>query len=224
MAAHPQLSMDDATEIVKYVLSLNNKEQKASLPTKGSYTTKMDKNTKPGGVYLLRAAYTDKGANGVPAATSEQTMMLRSATVPAETAEDIDGIQKYKVPGMPFTVMIGQKNGSYLGFKQLDLTGVDQLVFVASASAQYGMQGGTVEVRLDSPTGEVIGESTPIVPTKEQGMPAPIMAVTKLKSVAGTHDIYAIYKNEKTVAGQMLFVLTVMQVNYNAKTASVSQR
>ncbi len=225
MAAHPQISLEDATEMIKYVLSLNQTTVKPSLPTKGTYTTKLEKGQGDTGVLLMRASYSDKGANGLPPARSEQTLLLRSAAVDAGSAEIVEGVQKYKVPQMPFTMMIGSGNNSYLGFKHIDLNGVDQVTFVTAAPAQYGMGGGSVEVRIDSPTGDVIGQSSQIVPYKgKEQMPPPAVVVAKLKPTSGFHDLYFIYKSGSGPATQMLFVMMQIRFGYNGKTLKIASR
>ena len=223
MAAHPQISPEDATQMVNYILNLGSANNTPSLPAKGTYTTRLEKGVKDGGVYLMRASYSDKGANGLPSARAEKTLMLRSENVPAGSAESFDGVQKFKLPDMPYTLMIGQKHNAYFGFRQLDLTGIDQLSFVTSAAKQYGMTGGTVEVRIDSPTGEVIGESSVIVPnTSTEAMPPPTIVSAKLKPVSGFHDLYCVFKNEKAASGQMLYVVLTVQFSYNAKNTTVA--
>lgn len=226
MAAHPQLSETEATEMVKYILSLESSSQSPSLPAKGSYTTTLEKGVNPGGVFLLRAAYSDKGANGLPSARSEQTFVLRNATVEAGTADVDEDVQKFKLPDIPTTLMIGQKSGAYVGFKQLDMTGIDQITFVTSAVSQYGMTGGTVEVRLGSPTGELIGESAKIIPVASpaEGMPAPSIVAAKVKPVTGFQDVYFVYKNEESAPGRMLFVMLQIHFGYNPKLTTVASR
>lgn len=209
MAAHPQLSVSDATEIVKYVLSLSGSPQVKSMPVKGSYTTVIPKGVPDQGVVILRAAYTDKGANGIAPATSEKVMLLKSSNFSASKADKIDGIMKYKLPEPPIELMIGSGNKSYLGFSPVDLTGIDQVVFAALAPQDMAnAAGGTVEVHIDSPTGPVIGESSPIEPTKGKfTQPAPIISMAKLTPTSGMHEVYFVYKNEKSPSGQMLFIL-----------------
>jgi len=226
MAAHPQISLPDATEMVNYVLSLASPVVKTSLPAKGTYVAKLEKGEGAGGVYLIRASYSDKGANGLPPARAEKTLTLRSASIDAGSADTNDGIQKFKLPDTPFTMMIGQKNNSYIGFKHFDMTGVDVATFVASAPKQYGMTGGTVEVRIDSPTGDVIGESSVIAPSVSAGAgpAAPTIAVAKLKPVSGFHDVYFLYKNEKATGGQMLYVLMQINFSYNPKSSAVAMK
>ncbi|HTE33013.1 MAG TPA: PKD domain-containing protein, partial [Chryseolinea sp.] len=213
MAAHPQLSVPDATEIIKYVLSLGTASNVQSLPVKGSYTTTIPKGVPDQGVVILRASYTDKGANGIAPATSEKIMILKSASFSAAKADKIDGVMKYKLPEPPMELMIGSGNKSYLGFSPVDLTGIDQVVFVALAPQDVAnAAGGTVEVHIDSPTGPVIGESSPIVPSKGKfDKPAPIISFAKISSPGGMHEVYFVFKNDKSPSGQMLFILINVQ-------------
>jgi cytochrome c len=55
--------------------------------------------------------------------------------------------------------IIPKANG-YIGFKQLDLTGIPQLEISAMALKMMGYLGGTIEVRLDKPDGELLGQVT----------------------------------------------------------------
>jgi cytochrome c len=217
MAAHPQLRKEDATEIVKYILNLNETAGSPSLPPSGSYTAQIPKGVSDAGVLLLRAAYTDKGANGVPEVRSEKNLILKSSSVDGGTADDIDGIMKFKEPSFPGTLMIGQKNNAYIGFKQIDLTGIEQIMFVTMAPAEYGMTGGKIEVRLDSPTGELLGTTSEIAAKKGGQRPAPIIAQAKIKPTSGLHDVYYVLKNETAKDGQSLFVVLKIQYMNNPK-------
>ena len=45
-----------------------------------------------------------------------------TANIPAGNADMVEGVQKYKLPAPPITLMIGSGNNSYVGFKQVDFT------------------------------------------------------------------------------------------------------
>jgi cytochrome c len=218
MAAHPQLSPADATEIVKYILSLGTVSK--SLPTKGTYTATIPKGASDQGVLILRASYTDKGANGMAAATSEKLMVLRSPNVAAGKADLWDGIMKYSIPQPPMDIMIGLSNNAYISHKKIDLTGIEQIVFAALAPTAYGNPaGGIIEVHIDSPTGEKIGESDKIVATKGKSQtPEIIIKPVKLKPTQGKHDLYFVYRNNEAAPGSMLFILVNATFVYNDKT------
>jgi len=88
------------------------------------------------------------------------------------------------------------------------------------------MTGGTVGVRLGSPTGELIGESAKIIPVASpaEGMPAPSIVAAKVKPVTGFQDVYFVYKNEESAPGRMLFVMLQIHFGYNPKLTTVASR
>ena len=47
--------------------------------------------------------------------------------------------------------------GGYVGFKDVDLTGVNSVILKGTYTDKNGNNGDTLSVRLDSPTGKVIG-------------------------------------------------------------------
>ncbi|QHT70061.1 carbohydrate-binding protein [Rhodocytophaga rosea] len=217
MTAHPQLSLSDAKDIIQYVLSLDaEKKPVVNLPLKGTYTTKVPENSGDQGVFIVRAAYTDKGANGVPPAKAEEVLVLRNPKVTAATADKTQGIQKFKIPGFPVEMVIVMGAGGHVGFSKTDLTNINQIEFtVAAPKDQLNSAGGTIEIRLDSPTGQLIGETSQIVTTDTPVMSTPPQQVkAKLNNVSGIHDVYYVFKNDK-VKNQPLFVLYTVQYHNN---------
>jgi len=208
MAAHPQLAKSDAQEMVRYILSLGNKQANKSLPSKGTFNATVPEGNN-NGVYILRAAYTDRGANGLPPVLSEKVMVLRSPSVPAGKADTLDNIMKYSLPNSDMVFMIGSKDNAFIGFKDIDLTGISTVAFVASAASNYGQVGGTVEIRIGSPTGAILGTSNEVVPTEvNPGAPRqPAIVAAKIQPTSGKQDIYFVYKNSKAATGQSLFTI-----------------
>ncbi len=213
MAAHPSLPDKDVAEMVKYILSLTQKPAN-SLPLKGSFTTAIPKGQSDQGVFILRAAYTDKGANGIPGIRSEQVMVLRNASLSAAASDAFADMMIMKIPGQEVKIAIAQKAGAYIAYKDVDLSGIGSVMVLANAPSTYGMVGGSVEVRLDSPTGELIGTTSAIVakPMDPTAPPMPAMALAQLKPQTGKHDVYFVCKNDKAGTGQSLFVM--MQVMF----------
>ena len=75
MNAHPQLSKDETTTIVKYILSLSQQKTYDSLPATGTAFIKPPAGA-TGGTWLLTASYTDQG-NGVVPLTASKQLALR---------------------------------------------------------------------------------------------------------------------------------------------------
>lgn len=97
-------------------------------------------------------------------------------------AGDFPGVEE------DIALMIGKNNG-YLMFENLDLTGIQAIETVPGVVSMY-MQGGNLEVRIDSPEGELIGNlkvETTLAPNQE-------VKRISLKPTAGKHDIYFVFK------------------------------
>lgn len=218
MASHPQLSVADATEMVNYILNLGVEEKIVRLAPQGTYTptaTSFDGN----GVYIMRAAYTDNGANGIEASTVEKTMILKSASFSASIADETDGVQRFKLPQPPMDLMIGSRSGGYMRYNKLDLSGISEVTcYVFAPEAQLNAAGGTIEVRLDRVDGTLVGESKAIVPSKGKDPSlTPTIANIKISPTTGVHDVYFIFRNEKAPGGQSLFIISNIAFKYDAK-------
>ena len=234
MAAHPQISQAEANIIVQYILNINEPVTAKSLPTQGSYATKIPEGQKPNGSYILRAAYKDKGTKGMKSLATEDLIVLRNAILNPELADKSKGTQLMITPSRSFS-MIG--NDSYLGYANIDLNGISEIEITAQAQTRVGASGGIFEVRLDSPTGKLIGQSEKIEPKEartgppaapatvasangQTAAPAPTpdpavrrnMGSTKLKVVIpanlGQHDVYLVFKNDKVKETQIMMSLS----------------
>ncbi len=155
MPGHPAMSVADAEIIVKYILNVNEKSF-STLPTKGTYSVKLPEGDNGQGSVLVRAAYTDRGAKTVPTQTSENMIVLHSPQMNASDAPVVHGAE-LKGRGMGKGLNVIPYANTYIGFHKLDLTGIKQLDFGASAQRREGSAGGTIEARLNSPTGPLIG-------------------------------------------------------------------
>ena len=207
MAGHPQLSANDAGDMVKYILSLSNEKANAnSLPVSGSYTTKVPAGDKGQGVFILRASYEDQGNNGLPSLTSEQTYTLRNAKISPHGFDKYESANKMSFGGNDFA--IPSKSGAYMGLNQADLTGIQRVeLTVATPIAQLNAQGGNIELRLDSPTGKLIGESGFIEATDKGGFGGNAAKIN-LTPTEGIHDIYLVFQNPKA-EGSLMVVMGI---------------
>ncbi len=218
MAAHPGLADKDIAEMVGYILSVSQKSA-ASLPVTGKYPTVIPKGQSDQGVFLIRASYQDKGANGLPGVRTEKVLMLRNASLSAAAFDESSEARKIKIPGQDREIVIASKDGAYLVFKNLDLTGIGTLGIAGTANKAYGMAGGKVEVRLGSPTGALIGETNAIIskapaPSASNPMGGVDMVFTPIKPTAGQQDVYLVCKSSSRDESAMLFVL--MQVIFQS--------
>ncbi len=158
MPAHPAITINDARTIVNYILNVNEKTI-STLPLKGAYTPKIPKDDNGKGLLIVRAAYTDKGSSVAPSLTSESVMALRSNHVSAGKADTVNNADVKLQTMFAVSLNIIPKPNGYIGFKQIDLSGIKQLALNAIAWPALGFAGGDIEVRLDGPAGELLGQT-----------------------------------------------------------------
>lgn len=207
MAAHPRVTDAQASAMVRYILSLaDSKSATPSLPTSGTYAPPAGSGDSPQSVVVVRASYTDRSANGMPAITEDKEVVLRSPTVVVASGVLSDGISRQSVEGLPVPITVVNRPGGSVALKQLDLTGVGAVTLVAVAPAQYNAQGGNVEVHLDSPTGALLGETEMIRPTTDQAAPPSRLRVA-LKPTAGIHDVHLVFRNPDQKGDAFMFGL-----------------
>jgi cytochrome c len=160
MAAHPKLTKPEAETIVKYILSVTQKKAAAApIPLSGSYAAKVPAGENGKGGYLLRAAYADKGAGTMPSLSSESIVALRNPIVDPKNADESKSTELLTTPSVTFS-MLG--DNSYLGYNNIDLTGIKQIHFLVQATPSSGDAGGMIEIHLDKPDGKLIGQTVMI--------------------------------------------------------------
>jgi cytochrome c len=144
MNAHPQLSINDAEEIVRYILALNETNTVKSLPLSGSVVFSKHPANDYTGHYVLQASYEDSGAKGVPL-KGNVSLSLRSARVMANNADayrDVNWIE---------TAIGGIHHNSYFMLKAVDLKGINKITYRYSS-----ITSGVIEVRAKSARGAVL--------------------------------------------------------------------
>ena len=181
MAAHPQIKDADAIKMVEYILSLADAKDAKRLPLAGSVTPGKEDD----GVYVLTATYEDKSVNGIPSLTTTDALILRSSFLRANEAEDLRFARHANWQGSHSLQNL--MNGAHAVYKNVDLTGVKKATIIAYINPKDN-PGGTVEIRLDKPDGELLGEGNITAPAMSR-------VATSLKPVTGHHDLYIVFKN-----------------------------
>lgn len=190
MVGHPDLSKKAATQIVGYILSLAEGPEEHTKPLKVAGKIQPE-SFADHGLYRITAKYEDHGGSGVGSLTDEEYLVLRPPYIQAESfneeknlrigGEIEDGDDRY---------IENIKHGSYVVYKATDLTRIDYINFRYAS----GGIGGQVQLRLDSPEGQVMGE-VELANTggwqswQEQSM--------QIASTTGVHDLYVIFINQK---------------------------
>ena len=170
----------------------------------GQYVAKTPAGDKGQGVYIFRAAYKDHGANGLPGIPTEESFTLRNPNVNPQDYNEFADVNKMAFNGTKF--VIPSKSGSYIALKDIDLTGLSQVEFMAMApKAQLNALGGFIEVRADAPTGKLLGKSDFIGDTGGGFMGKPV--VVGLQPMEGMHSLYVVFTNPDPKASGALMIV-----------------
>ncbi|SDK22954.1 cytochrome c [Catalinimonas alkaloidigena] len=205
MPAHPQLSVSDASQIVRYIFSLDQQDNAMapSKPAKG--TLVLNDHQKRGnaatGDYVISATYTDKGANQITPLTGSNQLILRNPKLKAASADGPDNLFLYDVPGIG-QIVVGM-GGGYMVFKDIDLTDVNGITVGVSAPAEQ-TKGGDLELHLDKPDSPAIVKAT-VSTTEQMGMQ---QVNLPLSGQSGKHDLYFSFVGP---AGQGLYAVSTVE-------------
>ena len=153
MIPHSHHTPEEIQEMVSWIYSLEPQGLvRVFNGFVGEIPLNKDETSKPGH-FKLEANYLDRGAGAIPPLNASALIYLRQRLVEAETADEVHGPQILNsgtAGGGKFAGAIN--HGHALRFNSLTLDKVKHLTFrVASAGA-----GGSIEVRLDRPDGDLL--------------------------------------------------------------------
>ncbi|SKA34039.1 cytochrome c [Chitinophaga eiseniae] len=189
MSAHPDMSAEDAREIVHYILSLSSVQ--GTLPMHGVQPFKAHAGKGTEGGYLLMATYTDKGANNIEPITGREYIMLKNPRVQAEDFDEGNvSLITITTANLAYTAV---RNNSYMRFNRLYMDGVKSLQF----NVQEQGIGGVLEIRLDKQDGPLAGQvAIKAGNAAAAGRTAGWKTVTAaVQPVTGQHDLYFVFKS-----------------------------
>jgi cytochrome c len=215
--------VNEATAMANYLVS-SKADRLSSLPLQGTFTPTIPAGDTGRGALVLRAVYTDKGAGQLPVQTAEAVTVLRSPRLGPVGADIQEGITAAPARGTSGAII--PKANSHIGYRALDLTGIARVDVAAQASPRNDHVGGTIEVRLGSPTGPVVGQGVVALPGGRGGTPTAAEAQTAgvatggrgrggaaavqipLKPTTGVHDLYFVFRNPAASSIQPLMTVS----------------
>lgn len=158
MPANTELKNDDATKIISYIMSLGQKEApKPSLPAKGIVADPLlGKTFSESGMFVLNASFTDRGGKESKPLSGNGSVVLKSPKIGMDQAKNLNGFSIMKYGGQ--TLMMLPSTQASFSLNDIDLTQIIKLQ-IAAAGQEAGKDGYSIEARLDSPTGKVLGSS-----------------------------------------------------------------
>ena len=180
MSAHPQIPVQDAQEMVKYIFSLTDAQTQKTMPMQGTLALNDHAAETPRGQYTLVATYTDNGGKVVGPLTSTDVVTLRNAKMRAIDADSYVGFPRWG------SRLSAGSHKAYLLYKGIDMTGIKSLTYDYSSLNKDG----EIEVRLDSYAGPVVSR-TPYTATGDWKTNQQVTS-TFDKPISGKHDVYVV--------------------------------
>ncbi|MEN8798178.1 MAG: PQQ-dependent sugar dehydrogenase, partial [Flavobacteriaceae bacterium] len=164
MPAHPDLSEAESGMLVKYILSLANKDdlKKNSLPAKGVVVAESGS---PNTLFQLSASYTDQGYGGVKALTGYAAVRLKSNTFLFSDQIPHEGLIPFNFNNTDLFLLPAED--SWFALNNLDLRGIGSAVMMVGWQ-QAPLSGLNFELRLDAPDGPKIGSGSLPKPSPNQ--------------------------------------------------------
>jgi cytochrome c len=193
MAAHPQLNMEEVTQIVDYILTLkpNKEEVQASLPLEGTLTFNKHAPSKGEGAYVLMASYRDQGNAGQPESelNIQGQFMFHSQKIEAEDANEIsEGTNTWSTNSVK--IVGGLVHNSFLRFDNVNLEKLHHLKYAAFYAGNYDYKG-VLEIREGAVDGPIIGKQS----LRYSGGAETIYYEIPIKSSLKTATMYLVFKN-----------------------------
>jgi cytochrome c len=221
MPPHPNLTTGEIRTILEYFLNVGNSAI-STLPLEGSHTPELPDGR---GRVVVRAVYTDMPVGSLPAQTSVAMKVLRGPMLNPASADVFENVTfgarssgaGAETRGLAITA---QQNG-YIGFRQIDLTGIRELTLTVSTSGDMWAKGGIIEVRTGGPNGQLIGAATVAVaprPARGRGAgaapaPPPPAPTITLRPSTGFHDMYFVFRNDQATPAEPLMTVSAIVVN-----------
>ncbi len=161
MAAHPQHSVSETSEMVNYILSLSDQgaDKNEGIAMKGTLNANRHQIDNEDGVYVFQAAYTDNGANGIQPMLTNKMIVLKHPKVRAESYDHFEKTSKRRVSqvGETSTVLFSHA-GAYIAFDNVDLSQLSSATLRIISSVE-----GEILIKTGGVDGKIVG-STKINP------------------------------------------------------------
>jgi cytochrome c len=189
------VSEEEATIIIDYLMTLD--AQAARLPLSGiiNPTQHIDA---PGGRYVFKVNYTDRGGDIIGPLASSTSLDLRSPMVEAESYDYWEGSRLRDTE--EFSYMGDLRDGGYFGFKDIDLKEIDALRMRIGANAP----GFTIHIRSGKPDGEVL--ATQAIPSTGKVATFQEINIPLNEVPQGKNDLYFVVSTEGDSGRAQAFV------------------
>jgi len=214
MPAHPDLDKNDARLIAMYIQSLGDKEN-TSMPPKGSFTPSEGNDGK---TLVMTASYTDGGHEGIRSLTGSKRMALKSSSFDLGSVVDVESFNPVEFGGMKLLIL--PRGGGSFAYENIDLTGVKSINVIAGWQSAPS-KGIELEIRANSPDGELVGTGRMDVPDEDSE--SGLIHIPVSNTVDGVVDkLYIVYNPKDADKFGMLTFAALVNVSFSSQAGPPS--
>lgn len=208
MPANPHLAPAAAERLVDFILDMSpDRVRPAGLPLKGTirfdqHSASVEENPFMGprsaAEYRLEAAYRDRGTDtAAPLATSE-TLTFSWPNLLAADFDEGEHAMVVHAPEGALTpegmggeaFLVGTRDNTTAHYRDIDLTGIRTIRIGGGALSAF-MEGGAVEVHLDTADGELLGTHE----IEASLLPTASIGEVDVAETEGIHDIVLVFRS-----------------------------
>ncbi|MFC3417238.1 ThuA domain-containing protein [Algoriphagus hitonicola] len=212
MPANPDLKESDLNALVAYIFSLKG-EQTPSLPASGTLDPTMGKTPSPMGALMINASYTDQGGENIKPLSGGTTKTLLPNTLDPGLATDLEGYSSMAFDGRNL-LMVPSETASF-GLPAVDLTGIGSVTFTVASPEEIETPV-NFEIRVGSPSGNVIAQGTYTQGPAVKDPNVPVMFAQATIPVTGTANGEKIYIVTSPESGELgTFIISAITFNAN---------
>jgi len=191
MPPHPDLSAEDATAMVQYILSLaDDRALLEWLPVQG-HIRLPEGLAAERGRYVFWASYNDNGIGNNNQLFGYATHIFRPPYIPVSDNSKQNNMRSF-ASGRHDSALVDGKHVEYLMFSSLDLTDVRSLTIHILDSID-NWSGGSVEIRLNRTYGELIGSAEVIMGNDTL---ASRNVTVPVRAKIGLHDLFVVFPGD----------------------------
>lgn len=186
MPAHPTISREEAECIIEYILDVFDEDRlKRSLPLSGKIVVPPADNP---GYLIFKAAYEDKGYQGLPSIKSVKTSVLNNHRIYMADIDTVVGMRNYIPHFKQKLTLIPNSQQASVGLYNLDLSGVKKIGVELIGQNKDAHADWKISVKIGSQENKVVLASQNL-PILANG-PEKDIKVIEIDPVKGKKDLF----------------------------------
>jgi cytochrome c len=207
MPGHTHLEDQQISEMVGFILGIADPNRGGNLPTTGTY--QLGNTAQVEGYYLVRASYTDLGANGISPLKTTSELTIRNPKVMASNVDQLKDAARANGENVSFVKYTA--NDSWVMLQDIDMKQIKGITLEIDPTNT----GGKLELRAGSPDGKLLAVTKSLTKAdRPKGSDGGWFTVEMpIEPTDLMEDIFLVFKAEQEVSIWNTFQLNSLKFN-----------